>query len=160
MKSFAEFVTEIFDNPSRFNSTYKLKKSGLVGKPDWGVYTFTSNVDGKNLEMVITQYPKQETKFMGTIEEYWHIDFRVDDEIRVNDAEGKEIRIFSTVLAMLREFIKKENPNEIQYSSRSDEKTRVSLYNRLTRVLAKKYGYKIKNTEKRRAGTYYTLSRR
>lgn len=57
---------------------------------------------------------------------------------------SKALAVFRQVGKRLDEFIVSKDPNEFSFSAKSDEAGRVSLYNKLSDLLAKRHGYSVK----------------
>lgn len=64
---------------------------------------------------------------------------------------GNEIEVFSTVNAIMQDFIRRVNPKVIRFSA--EEASRQKLYDRMVRMLAKDW-------EATRDGEFYTLIRK
>ena len=137
MKTYNEFLTELFDNPypTRELSDEEIEKL----KPQDNDYV-----------------KKFETKDGETF--YVHIDGRLDIGTFVNSKgrsgitgeKGPEAaKIISTVLSVGREYLQKKKPKELEFSAA--EKSRTSLYKRI----AQKYTPK-EYTMNIRQGTNYT----
>lgn len=98
----------------------------------------------------------------------WELTFSIDKEGKLSPelkdkvkgtknfgivGTGNQGKVFSTVLAALKELIKKVNPSVIQFSA--DEISRMKLYNRMVKKFAPSLGYKATAT-----GDYYELVRK
>jgi hypothetical protein len=68
----------------------------------------------------------------------WAIEFSRGGTMTVT-GHGDELRIFSTIVAIVKEFIQKEKPSAIFFSSDRDETSRMKLYDRMVKRLP---GYK------------------
>jgi hypothetical protein len=136
--SFGSFITEAFDNPYRY--------TGGAGGPRSGTIKykfFTSEKD----EIEVTF-----EKLEWSDEEYtWMIAFDRDGRDNVT-GEGDAMRIFATVLAILKDFTKKHKPPVIGFSAfKSAEDlvnkkggkkgSREKLYLRMVKKFAPKVGY-------------------
>jgi hypothetical protein len=82
--------------------------------------------------------------------------------------EGDAYKIFSTVLKVIIEFVKKVQPNEVTFGADKengdpDIKTatgRVKLYDRMVKKYADNLGYKLKRDEDSSSVTYYLVRSR
>ena len=142
MKSFKQYITELFDNPANFDKTVD---DSLFFRN----YNYTAQISGKELE-----FTAKEEK-VG----YWIVSFSFDNEKNKVYSKGKEVEIFSTVIAMFKDFIKDVNPTDISFAAKTEEQSRVSLYDRMIRILGKKYGYKLVDTRSVMGHMYYHLSK-
>lgn len=75
---------------------------------------------------------------------------------------GSEIKVFSTVLAVIKEFIERADPRRLVFSAEKetkDDQSRERLYNRLVRKFASQHGYKA-DLSSSSIGTFYELTRK
>lgn len=70
----------------------------------------------------------------------WGVLFIVNGEMGLT-GQGKEIAIFSTVMQMMKMFLKAKNPDVITFTGDKTEGNRVRLYTRLVNKFASQYGY-------------------
>ena len=139
MKSFKEllYITELFDNPAPFD-----KNAGD------GSYSYTATINGKELKLKCT---------LTVPLNYWHVYFSVDGETKITFSDGNEIVIFSTVLAMLKDFSDSESPEKIMIIAKSSEESRVSLYDKLIKIFGRKHGYELVKKETSRKNDTYLI---
>ena len=136
MKSFKQFKTqinELFDKPARWKMT--------SNRPTYVEYE--SNINGRRLRVT----------FNGSFDEKWEVFFDVDTEIGITGG-GDEVKIFSTVLDIMKDFIQRNSPEELYFTASKevhDKNTgkisftdsRSRLYSRLIRRFAKDHGYSL-----------------
>ena len=136
MKSFKQYITELFDKPAKFDK----QKSG-------GNFTYTAYIDGNELRF---------SAIRTMHNNLWNIIFAINGSVDMVDSDGNEVIILSTVLAMLKDFVESEFPKTMKIVAKSSESSRVSLYDRLIKNLARDYGYSLtdKYDEKGPDGTY------
>ena len=121
-------LNEILDKPL----DWKWKSKG--GNEYWA--TFWTDI--KN--------PRPETAFSVEIIRYevggeWEISFG-DGKGRMGITKGgNEFKIFATVMDIVKDFIKRERPEEIQFSAK--EGKRGNLYARMIKKFGPKLGYKL-----------------
>ena len=136
MKRFTNYVTEAFDKPYKY--TKKTLYKGYV------VYRFFTD-DGSDVDVLLQE---QE---ISDEESYWSVVFERKGEVGVT-GEGDAMRIFATVLEILRDFTKKEKPQELAFSAekpawmvdagKGQKGSRERLYKRLVQRYAGRLGYK------------------
>jgi len=148
MKSFAMYMTEIFDSP------YKYKWTSTSGKHWKGDFMagpeprkggqrplhYTVNISGKG-------------RVRNESERVWSVMFYLNDETGTNTditGTGNAPQIFATVIKMIEEFLKKEKPEgEINFvadkgkSAGPADTSRSRLYKILAKKLARKHGYDV-----------------
>lgn len=144
MKSFRQFKTqinELFDKPARWQLT----------RDSRGAVDYQSNVNGKDLAVVFDIIAP------GT----WEVIFAVDSEIAITgEGDGDEMRVFSTVLDIISDFIKNKDPEKLFFTaekSPDSSSSRIRLYNRLVKRFASSRGYKLKDKDDVGSKVFYTL---
>jgi len=144
MKSFRRFKTqinELFDKPARWQLT----------RDSRGAVDYQSNVNGKDLVVVFDIIAP------GT----WEVIFSVDSEIAITgEGDGDEMRIFSTVLDIISDFIKNKDPEKLYFTAEKSPdsgSSRIRLYNRLVKRFATSRGYKLKDKDDVGWKVSYTL---
>lgn len=117
MKTFNQFITELFDRPYPF----KMVKQNPY---EWQ-YEFYTN-DNKKY-MVIMMYYQSTNR--------WEVIFADEKgEIEITGKGGREVSgIFATVMVITREFIKNKSPDVLYFSADKGEKSRVRLYTTLVK---------------------------
>ena len=123
MISFKRYITELFDKPYRY-VLRKLNRSSYMAEvklPDGKPFNvFISSTDGGYR---------------------WEIEFRKNYSVNAS-GEGDEFKIFSTVIAVIKEFIEQESPGVVMfYASKDDGDSRAKLYTRMVKRFASKMGY-------------------
>lgn len=144
MKSFKQFKTqinELFDKPARWQLT----------RDSRGAVDYQSNVNGKDLAVVFDIIDP------GT----WEVIFSVDSEVAITgEGDGDEMRIFSTVLDIISDFIKNKDPEKLYFTAEKSPtygSSRIRLYNRLVKRFASSRGYKLKDKDDVGWKVSYTL---
>lgn len=122
-------ITEVLDKPAQFK---------LVNQDD-DLYVYQAMLNDKQLNVVM-KYDVNDV----VEDETWRIDFSVDGSQEMTGG-GNEFSIIATVLAIVDDFMKKEQPEIVTFAAKQDHKGRVSLYNKLSKALAGRYGFKTRN---------------
>lgn len=122
-------IEEAFDKPEKF--TGKMANSRE--------YIAITKIDDKELEFNAFLRRDFDT-------EYWSVMFSYNGSTNITGT-GNQVKIFSTVVAMFKDFVEKINPSEIQFSAekRGSRDTRTSLYERMLKRFAKSQGYSFNN---------------
>lgn len=122
-------IEEAFDRPEKF--TGKMANSRE--------YIAIANIDGKELEF--NAFLRRDFDA-----EYWSVIFSYDGSTNITGT-GNQVKIFSTVVAMFKDFVEKKNPDEIQFTAekQGSRETRTSLYERMLKRFAKEQGYSFNN---------------
>lgn len=145
MLTFKQYIEEAFDKPY----PYKMKYD-----PNWDRFTATAKLDDGS-------------KFVMTIDEIggaWDVEFTRGGKMNVT-GKGDQMRVFATAIAILREFIKKESPDEVVFGAdkdegnRKDKTSREKLYSRMMKKFASEMGYKASEKSERQS-TVYTLKKK
>lgn len=157
MKTFRQYIVEAFNKPYPF----QLKKKGS------NYITIVELPDKTSLEVFFSSSEHMEEPD----QRQWEIIFTRKSTSGSPSTEltgeGDQMRIFATVIAAIKEFIKKENPKYMNFSAAKDDKatarkevkqSREKLYTRLV----KKYFQKDYDIESypSRAGTVWYLERK
>ena len=144
MKSFRQFKTqinELFDKPARWQMT----------RDSRGAVDYQSNVNGKDLVVVFDIIAS------GT----WEVIFTVDSELAVTgEGDGDEMKVFSTVLDIMSDFIKNKDPEQLYFTAEKSPvygSSRIRLYNRLVKRFASSRGYMLKDKDDAGWKVSYTL---
>ena len=127
MKSFKQYITELFDKPADW----------YVSREDSGLMHYESMVNDKELDI---QFTKED-------EDEWDMSFAVDGEETVTGT-GDEVTIFSTVLDVMADFVSRVDTKYITFDAEKGGKvgnSRVKLYDRLVKKFASSHGYKLVN---------------
>lgn len=132
-----EMVLEIFDRPLKWEWFTKSKT----------IWEGGFDVNGKDVDvaMIKTFLHILFPSIKKGKDSAWEIQFTIDKEIDLVSSGGNEIKIFSTVMAMVREWIKKQKPEMIFFSAK--EKSRVRLYKTFITKFAPRLGYVLDRTE-------------
>ena len=114
-------------------------------------YKFTIlNTDGRDLQAT---FKLDSDEFITVDFEWWGgpemfiVSFRRNGETKLT-GEGDALRIFATVIKIIKTVVDDEEPPFIGFSSTKEEQSRVSLYYRLARKFAAESDYRlVKNLE-------------
>ena len=160
MKSFKEYITEVFDNPYKWRGGGVAK--GSITPNNDGIpedYVFKTS-DGGLIELTASHFwmPAGEKLSFMVVEKEGHA---VGIEFVKRDAqykhttygmtgEGDAMRILATVLDIIKSIIKKHEPAMLYFSGdkggrgieRKGESGRVSAYTAIVKRFADKAGYK------------------
>jgi hypothetical protein len=142
MLSFNQLIIELFDKPYTFKMIGS-SKSELYYEFHTSTQKFTVGMDYNRLENT------------------WEV-FFTDEEGRlgITGKENKEtIRVFSTVMAVIKDFIKKKKPEKMYFSADKVEgKSRSKLYTTLVKTQTPSgYDYYI---DEKPTATYFTLEKK
>jgi len=131
-------LTEAFDKPYRYTKKELFK--GYI------VYRFFTD-DGSDVDVLF-----QENEISDD-ESVWHVLFERKGEMGVT-GEGDAMRIFATVIDVLKDFTKKEKPQELAFSAdkpawavdagKGQKGSREKLYKKMVQRYAGRLGYKYK----------------
>jgi hypothetical protein len=116
--------------------------------------------DNGNIEVKITNY----AVLYDDPNKPWHIDFFKNGGLDATQ-EGDEFAIISTVLHVIKDFIKKENPKAIIFEAgksgrgQRNTETRSKLYKTLVKKFARTVGYTYSVKDEHKA-TYFTLNKK
>ena len=142
---FFEFreLNEAFDKPYKYTSTGHTKKEGNVK------YNFKTEVedprfdDPSEIEVYFESDKEEEPNYTISFERNYS---------QLVTGEGDAMRIFATVIAIVKEFVKKRNPELMKFSAFKDvmgdddsapgKGSREKLYARMLQRYAGKMGYK------------------
>lgn len=142
MKSFKQFqnqINELFDKPARWK----------LDIADEEQLIYKSNIDGKELAV----------DFVRVDDISWHMTFTVDRKLSIT-GKGDEVKVFSTVVDIMSNFVKDENPYQFTFFAEKTQEhgsSRVRLYNRLIKRFAASHGYRLTDKDDRGQHVYYTL---
>ena len=147
MKSFKQFKTqinELFNEPARWQ----------LDRDTRDVVGYQSNVNSKDLEVA----------FNLTSPGTWEVIFSVDSELAMTGkGDGDEMKIFSTVLDIISDFIKNKDPEKLYFTAEESPvygRSRIRLYNRLVKRFASSRGYRLKDKDEDGWGkVHYTLAK-
>ena len=154
MKTFSQHITELFDKPYPF----MLKAITRQMKPVPGVTLYRANVTLPDKTMLTIEFEREATEHGN-----WVVYFYRGGSFE-NTGQGDQVKIFSTVIAAIKELIDKEDPLVISFAaekdgSQKDKTSREKLYARLVKKFASTVGYKI-DTVSSSAGTIFSLEKK
>lgn len=157
MKKFRCFINESFNNPYPYSMKYSKSLNAYEA--------IAKLKDGSFLKVYIQK-----------INQNWGISFarssndkgwwqsQGEHDMGITNT-GDQMRVFATVLAIVKEFIKKESPKEIIFNAEKSQKdinqevdlgSREKLYARMVKRFASKMGYKSKS-ERLKGETLFRL---
>ena len=139
-----EYLPELFDKPLPYKIT--------SNKHDWKRYEFS--ISRMLVKVTIIDYDG-----VGNYE----VDFKVDNLHALTGLVGSQdsLKIFTTVIAIILDFVKAVQPNEIVFTAVKTEEegeSRTKLYDRMTKRLTPK-GY-VYSINKFKDVAYYTFSKK
>ena len=136
MSTHVNMLSEAFDKPYRFRKKELFK--GYI------VYKFTPD-DGSDVDVFFKENE------ISDEESVWFVTFERNLEMGVT-GEGDAMRIFATVIDVLKDFTKKEKPQEIAFSAdkpawavdagKGQKGSREKLYKKMVQRYAGRMGYK------------------
>ena len=133
MKPFKQYITELFNNPLRFKKYSSLGNSRYVfNVPKVGQYD---------------AYFKKEGRKDKPIYQFYFED--PDGDIEISNVGHKaSIQVFSTVAAILKDFIENKTPKKFYFDAdKSVGDSRTVLYHRLAKKIEKETDYKLTITK-------------
>ena len=142
MKTFRQILLESLKSPF----DYKIKTSNQsIFSAEWEV----PGTDDKPFAIDYVFKATNELKHFGYS---WGIVFQATDDVAGSGfgiiGAGEAFRVFATVAAILKDFIKAKKPEAFHFTA--DEKSRIKLYNKLTKKITSSSPYeltKIKATD-------------
>jgi hypothetical protein len=155
-------LNELF-SPGSAKKTWKRVKTS----PRFQVYAFPVIINGKDSKYYVTfdgNLTVGEVRLLG-IDDWkehsiWQIVFGLEiggdeDSYRedIFNTGGQHIKVFASVIDIVRDFVKRKQPDILFFTA--EEPSRVKLYNRLAKQLAKMMGGKVVKDSYR--GTAYVV---
>jgi len=149
MISFNQYITELFEKP------YPWKKK----KDDDIQVVYQSATSSKDVIKVVVS--------KGYVTGIDNIIFTVGGDTDTTGG-GDAFKIFSTVLDIIKDYIKNNDPEGIKFAANKDEllgkdsketQSREKLYNKMIERFATKAGYKV-YADKHKYGTQYKLTKK
>jgi len=149
MKSFNQYITELFEKP------YPWKKK----KDDDIEAVYQSATSAKDVIKVVFS--------KGWLRGIDNLLFTVGGDTDTTGG-GDAFKIMSTVLDIIKDYIKNNDPEGIKFAANKDElfgqdsgntQSREKLYNKMIERFAKKAGYKV-HADKNKYGTQYKLTKK
>ena len=154
MKPFKTFISELFDKPLPY------KKIGKLAPRQQGVhqsinYEFSIEIDGTTKKVTTTF---RDVDGSGQ----FSVEFAVGFDFNITGLAGTAaIKIFTTVVAIILDFVKAVQPNKIEFSAAKSVvsgDSRSKLYDKMIKRLTPKgYVYAIRKLDDT---TYYTLTKK
>lgn len=121
MKTYSNFLTELFDKPLPYRLSHSIEDREEV-------YEFKTP-NGQNIEVGIVVAKNGAYEFM----------FDSDgDGVATKTNKGEEFRIFSTVLKIFGQFIADEMPDHVFIEAVKSEPSRVKLFRRMVKMFVQK----------------------
>ena len=154
MKPFKTYIAELFDKPLSY------KKIGKLAPPQQGVHQSINYEFSIEIEGVTTKVTTTFRDVDGS--ERFSVEFNVEDKFNITGLAGTDaIKIFTTVVAQIKDFIETEQPNEIEFTAakaRGEGQSRAKLYDRMTKRLTPK-GYSLQSRPWRDGARQYTFTK-
>lgn len=151
MKSFKQFLNEIFDNPYDYNMfrSSKYFSSAYFFTEDKKLFSVNIAERETNIvEVGFSAHPDYESEMSfdmnltppfseNSFREYINRSMGTDEKL---DIDTKDVgRIFATVIKITEEYYVKFNPDVVFFRAKNSEENRVRLYNRMAKKFADKY---------------------
>jgi hypothetical protein len=157
VKYFKHFIAELFNNPLPYKKIGKLSKVGNFRGGHQSIdYEFSIDIDGKTPKIVTTTFRDVDGSHQFSVE------FDVDRKFDITGLAGTDaIKIFTTVVAQIIDFIKEEQPIKIEFTAakaRGEGASRAKLYDRMTKRLTPK-GYSLEARPWRDGSRQYTFTK-
>ena len=154
MKLFKNYIAELFDKPLPY------KKIGKLAPRQQGVhqsinYEFSIEIDGVTKKVTTTF---RDVDGSGQ----FSVEFAVGFDFNITGLAGAAaIKIFTTVVAQIKDFIETEQPIKLEFTAakaRGEGASRSKLYDRMTKRLTPK-GYTLQARPWRDGARQYTFTR-
>ena len=149
MKTFDQYLTELWDKPLPYKLVNQEKHPRF---PDQGwLYEYKFKIKSTPFDVTFSNQLENDPP-------YWDVSF-VDDEGNVSAVTGTAgtaaVKVFSTVYAIIQDWIKKEKPTMFMFGAdKSESLSRSKLYDRMVRSL-KPSGYTLKVTKSGSMNRYW-----
>lgn len=154
IKNFREYLNEIFSTVLPFT------KQGVSSN------TITYHFTAPNKTEVETIFEFHKTALYpdweGAFVPGWYLEFSCNGEFDITGGRNAFV-IFSTVIGIIRDFMKTHQPEKIYFTATQYEQSRVDLYTKMVKSLSKDttYEYAIENQIRYRPGLHvFVLTRR
>lgn len=134
-------LKELFDNPLEYKLINTTNEHGIPTDN----YQFVINDKKYNVQIYKIDDFRQagvNSSKSGIGIDFQNLSVNMNDNEGITDT-GDEIKVFSTVLDIIKIAISKHKPELIAFGAH--EKSRQKLYNRMISVMKSKYGYEIDN---------------
>ena len=139
-------LTEAFDNPYKFEGGEAMK----------GLWAYEFRTDDRSYILV-----KFEENEISDDESSWNVNFEREGRLDVT-GEGDAMRIFATVIEVIKTFTKKVKPWQIRFSASKplgkaakELSSRESLYKKLVKRYSGRMGYKYEASSSDRETDFY-----
>jgi hypothetical protein len=155
MKSFSQYITELFEKPYSFSSIGTLPSKKLfqfaysdeidIGDQEEDVAHYKFKTDDGRTFVIDFNYTISPMKIKCKID---FDDTGAEDEYLLT-GKGDAMRILTTVLFVIQKELKRSKPDSVEFSSQKVEREkktgRTKLYNRMVEKFASKMGYNLKS---------------
>ena len=156
------YINESFNRPYKYKIYDKIPFEYFGYKfqtDDGGDYlvdfNYFSQIGGNiPFEKILMKHNLDTKSYEGYIIAFYKVE---DDRDNIYlTGSGNAQRVLATVLVIIKDFIKREEPQFLTFSA--EERSRIKLYDRMIKVLSSKFGYKhIDTIHNKRSGTGYVL---
>ena len=149
MKTFKQHITELWDKPLPYKLVNREKHPRF---PDQGwLYEYKFEIKSTPFDVTFSNQLENDPP-------YWDVSF-VDDEGNVSAITGTAgagaVKVFSTVYAIIQDWVKKEKPTIFMFGAdKSESLSRSKLYDRMVRSL-KPNGYTLKVVKSGSINSYW-----
>ena len=133
MKSFYQYITEVFDQTYPYQR--KLNLNSVVGY----------NFETKDEKSGVITFTKSERN-----SQEWDAEFTINGSIDITRG-GDAFSIFGTVIKVIDEFLKNYKPGILTFTAMkdiNDKESRIDLYRKMLQRMANKTGYSFEETKK------------
>lgn len=135
MKRFKQHIAETQDKPYPFKLDYKTSSTYK--------YVFTTDQD----DFVDVDFYNEDLDYEYDLpddeeESGWEVSFEINGSTGLTGG-GDAFRVFSTVGAVLKDFMKKESPTKLMFTgAKNKDDDRTKLYTRFVKMIARQYKMK------------------
>ena len=155
MKTFKQYINEIFDNPYDYNM-FRFKQyfsTAYFLTEDKKLFSVNiSETHNHVAEVGFSAHPNYESEMSFDMNltapfteesfiEYINRSIGTDEKL---DIDTKDVsRIFATVIKIAEQYYDKFKPNTLFFRAKNSEANRVTLYNKIAKRFAKKYNLEL-----------------
>ena len=160
MKSFKQYITELFEKPYKWTLRDKHSRETVPNLGTQDVRYYFKTDDGKTMAVRFSNRMLND-KYITTV---GFFDDNASGPRYKMTHTGDAMKIMSTVLDIIKDSIKNVGYDEIHFSAgkqEGGEKTgRIKLYKAMVKRFASKLGYKVKNIKEQDVDFTFTLEKK